>query len=350
MKKIIFFIFLGIFLTLNFAGACINSNDNYAAEVILPNQIADYNLAFINNAGNVQIVNNQYVFQSEFSNNISAILKEVDKGISVRIQMPTKLADRKLPYFRIDSIISGKDVDESAVINDWQIQCSGENCVYKQGNLTVTINLLSSKKYEVKVETSQNFENCQNCDDTCIYDSGRSFCVYNSLTASLEFLLRRLELINSFDDLLINKKVDSGISQFQDIVPISQENVNWPEALRQELYWLKSSNIISIKNSDIEAISKLANGGQAGNKKIVWNRDSWVYYDSTNSSVMQQECNTFSLVPTGAVTFEQINAGSLYYLVPLFIIGLILIIFLSALLVARVRQSHKRKKKILSKS
>lgn len=78
--------------------ACFSPTDFFAVEVLLNNPGATYNIDPIMNATNVSMVDNSFVYRSHFDGRVAIILDEIDepsvtelKGLSVRIQIPTKV-------------------------------------------------------------------------------------------------------------------------------------------------------------------------------------------------------------------------------------------------------------------
>ena len=128
--------------------------------------------------------------------------------------------------------------------------------------------------------------------------------------------------------------------------------INWQEAMRQELVFLTSKNVINLDRDSVESISALANKGQSGqNYRIVLDPETneWVYYDKTSSPALtsQRECKGYSEIKqntahiTGNVTGIAKNP---FYLVPLtiFFAGILALLLLA--IIARSINSYRRNK------
>lgn len=83
--------------------SCFDPTDLFAAEVVLNRSGISYNLAPIRNARNVFSGEDVLVYRSHFDKRVAIILREIDarptiplKGLSVRIQIPTKRENGKL--------------------------------------------------------------------------------------------------------------------------------------------------------------------------------------------------------------------------------------------------------------
>ena len=77
------------------AFACFNPTDMFAAEVLLSNPEASYDMGLIRSAENVSFAEGAFVYRSHFDARVAVILEEVDesavaevlKGLSVKIQI-----------------------------------------------------------------------------------------------------------------------------------------------------------------------------------------------------------------------------------------------------------------------
>ena len=101
MKKILALSISLIFVFTFQAFACFNPTDTFAAEVVLNKPGASYDLELVKQAANVSFEGGVFVYRSHFDKRVAAVLEEIDesgpaemlKGLSVKIQIPTKRAE-----------------------------------------------------------------------------------------------------------------------------------------------------------------------------------------------------------------------------------------------------------------
>lgn len=358
-------VFLCIFIS-NASAACIKTADNYAAEVVLNKPGIDSSLSKLDSAKNVIISNNQYILKSACSPSLAAILENVNdltsgnsSGLSVRLQIPVKAEGKTYPYLEFVSTgISGTlNVTEDSY-NGWKISCAEGSlslqCEFDKGDTSILVNLVSLDKYELTIETREDLKACGTCDGRCVVGSGESRCINKQLMSDMEDMLKHAGLVNSFDEVLVSYRLISAASiTVTDLVPETSETVDWNSAMSKELAFLRSEGIISITDSDISAISKLASEGAAGqNSRIVYGEDNsgnagWLYYSQTKFPVTTQltNCREYPLseIPAGDVYFPSPSPiSNVYYLVPLVIAGSLLLLFVILAIIARAVERKKK--------
>lgn len=364
MKKIIFFMFILAFSLISVfhaSGICVNNADNYASEVLLNSPEVSYNLKIFNSARNILIQGNQYILASQYSPNLALILEEQSSplsGLSVRLQIPVKSEEPTLPFVKFVATSSRTLNFSEGNYNNWRISCTQDNPVsqcefIKDGN-TILASLVSGR-YDLTFELRGNFTDCGSCDGRCIV-SGKT-CISKSLKNDLEGLLKHFNLISySIEEVLSSYRViSSGKSQITDLIPESSQDIDWQEAMKQELKRLKTNGIVLITDSDIEKISELSIEGKAGqNSRIVYGENiysekKWLYYYETKFPTLTNLNNCAelpkSLVPTGMVVFTS-QQISTYYLIPLVTTIFLIVLVIVLILTARLIDINKRKKKL----
>ena len=362
------------------SASCLKSSDDYAVEVVLNKPETEYNLNYLSNAKNVILREGRYTFLSHYSNELMVVISEVDgsvsggqAGLSIRLQMPTISSRESVHVLDIISkSIRGRIITENvsqSSYNGWLIDCTDERviseCKFINDGMAMRA-YLEDSQYNVELEISQNIGSCDvdGCNGGyCVRSGGSSTCIDKNKRESAESMLKYAGLIESFNEFSSAYSiVRNGISPMPTIsadLPEEEseakdgaKKINWSEALEKELSWLKSQNIVRILNNDIEEISPLAMQGAAGqNNRIVYAKDRvgaarWIYYkDSIEPSLsLEKECGEFVISKgiTGGVTFEAAESG-LYYIIPIALVIIILLIF--ALVIVFTRWNYERKKK-----
>lgn len=355
------FLFLFSILLSNVSAICINSADNYAAEVLLSTPKASYNFDSLDSAKNIIIDNNRYVLQSEYHSNLALILEEQTSpisGLSIRLQIPVKSKEENLPYLKFSSTSAKGTLNISGEIfhDGWKISCiqgiSPAQCEFVKGK-TEILALLSSKKYEISIGTREELKDCKNCDGRCISNTGK--CLSLELKNDIEKILQYTGLVSSIDELFSQYKViTSGSAVITDLTPENLSSINWQEAMKNELSQLKKQLIISIEDVDIEGISQLAMQGMSGqNSRIMYGEDKnsekrWLYYYEIKLPILTklENCLEFpkSLVPTSMIIFNERSTISTYYLIPLIFTSALIFILAILITAARIIESKKIKK------
>lgn len=347
------------------SATCINSADDYAVEVVLNKPGITYDLNKLNNAENVALNNNLCILKSEYSSSIATILETKSDltcglvtGLSVRLQMPVKSETKTMPYLKFVSSAKGMLNISEESYNGWEISCiQGDpipQCEFRKSKTIITASL-TGKKYELTIETNENLKSCSPCDGRCITNENK--CINKDLRTDIEDILTHSQLIKNFEDIMISYRIaGTGNAVITDLSSESVQEIDWKQALRQELTTLRSNNIISITNSDIDEISELAKQGSAGiNSRIIFGEDTtgnekWLYYKETKFPTLTklQNCKEFpiSLIPAGDLAFSNQTKISSYYLIPMIMAAALAVLFIFLTVIARIIETSKRKHRI----
>ena len=365
------FIFLAALFFLSFilagfaSAACVNNADDYAVEIVLNKPGIESNLNLLNNAKNVLIEENKYIIQSEYNPNLAVVLENqlgVVPGLSFRIQIPVKSEKKTLPLLKFSSSSAKGQLNVSErIYNGWKISCVEGSpvpeCEFSKESTIVSVNLVSSRKYEVVIETTEDLKVCGVCDGVCI-GAVEQRCINQNLKKDIEDILKHFGVSQSFGELLSSYRIISlGTTEKTELSPQFQQTIDWKKAVEQELFRFKQDGIVLMSDSDIDEISKLAEQGKAGqNSRIVYGQDDnrsegWLYYYETRFPTLINLVNCYvfpiSLIPTGALLFSgEQSLIRTYYLVPLILTSAMIFIFLVLLVVARTVDNRKRKKRL----
>jgi hypothetical protein len=370
MKKLflLFIITVLIAIPASVFGLASLTSDDYAVEVVLNKPGIEYNLASFNNANNVAVRDNGFILQSKYSPNLGTILEEINglacsqtSGLSIRLQIPVKMQEENVPYFKFvsTSIKGALNWTDEKSYNGWEVSCISGNpvpeCVFTKQETTITVSRVASNRYEATIETTKKLGSCTSCDGKCII-SQEPKCIDKSLKNDIEDILKHFKVISNFDEIVLSYRVViSGTRVIDVIVPEKSLDIDWKDALRQELSELRSDNVIAITMDDIEKISSLAEQGKAGaNERITYCEDKnqeskWIYYSDTKSPVLTTTKNyrefPFSSIPTSMMSFSS-GEISTYYLIPAIITSFLVVLFIILIVVARIVDNSSKKRHI----
>jgi ribosomal protein S8 len=369
LNFLVVFSFLTVLSVYSVSAVCLNSYDNYAAEVVLNKPEITYNVAILSTAQNIMFQDNKYVLQSDYSPNLASILESqsgLTTGLSVRLQIPVKSEQETLPYFKFGTTITKGKLNVSGDdYNGWEVSCIKgtpiPQCEFTKGKTDILASLISSGRHDITIETSEDLKNCDNCDGVCLRTSEPK-CINKQLKDDVTDVLNHSGLISSFNELTSSYKIlASGNRITENLEPLAKQDINWNEAMRQELVRLRGYNIISLSDEDVEQIANLSEEGKAGqNLRIVYGEDVndqkvWLYYKDTKFPILTKlvNCNEFPLssMPGGVLAFsKQKQQIPTYYLVPIMITAFLLLLFIILIVIARLidrrRNLRKRKKKL----
>ncbi len=348
MKKVILF-FL-IFIMSGFVDGCINTQDDFAVEVVVEN----YSFLPFSSAQNYYYLNGSYIILSDYSKKIAAKLSKdnyCDDCLSIKLQIPVQLKVREVPYLNIVSSIYNKKINlKEGVTNykDWSILKTEDSIELKKNKVNIFIGIVKNK-YDLIIEINEELKNCEICDGYCISGGGYNVCIPKNIKEDIEGVLVFTGLIKDFRNIFgLYRIAGYGKKLIEDLEPdINPKKIDWEEAMRQELVFLNKNKVIDLDKEDIERIVSLSKQGKAGNSKIVYDNGEWkYYYELENVEILPKEnCQEFlkTNMPKNPVDF---NGGiSLYYIVPLFItLALVIFIFI-LILIGRFIVNRKFKKK-----
>src|SRR3989344_1658220 len=322
---------------------CLTSSEDYSAEVVVPN----YDLSSI--SSQLFKTENTYRYPSHYSSqNLIVVLSEIEQGLSIKLQMPTKITEVEKPYIKIlSSSVSKPRESLPLFFNGWKIECNEIQCVFEKNLIT----LVASKKQQsdLTLEFNRALDLCsQSCSGACFAASKDKKCVDSKTLYEIESILRYANVANNFTTVLKNYRVvGSENIQLIEISPIKETLIDWEEAMRQELVWLESSKVISLNKQDIESISSKSSKGQSGNYRIVYNpsENSWVYYADLPDSVLEdnKDCMGYPVLnPSDLST----SPKQIFYLVPIVIAISSILVLILLILIARLITRNKPHKRV----
>ena len=350
-KEIMIIVVMMLILPIISAQQCLKNSDDYAVSVVTNKPGIDYNLNTLVNAKNLVFKEDKYIYQSHYDERMMVIITEVKGadagglgGLNVRVQLPTITAKITMQYLEllsrtIKGTINKENITEEN-LEGWVYSCDEEinpSCEFLKDNTKVSTKR-DEGKYLVTIQITGGVNTCEpTCDGYCVKSGGSSTCIDKEKMESIEQLLINTGLGSSFKEIteaytiIHNGKTEVIITKTE----IEDESLSWNTAIKKELTWLKSVDVLRIQDSDIEEISNLALRGASGkNNRIVYAKNKkevleWIYYkDSLEPSIeVDKKCDAIqkSSSITGNVVFEG-GRYSLYYLIP---IGIVIIIILT---------------------
>ena len=323
------------------AQSCLTSSEDYAAEVVL----TDYNLLNLRKITSES--SGQFSKPAEYDPRLLALFEETSnpQGLSVKLQLPTKINEIKSPSTRILSTSSTGELKKLNIerFGAWQVSCTDEKCDFTQSNKKVSVNT-AQQPQEVLVEINEELQTCtESCSGVCFSSAAGSRCIDSKTKNELDTLLKFFGISDEFEDLLASYRIPGSENiVILDIEPEIDPYINWQEAMRQELVVLTKNSVVNLQRDGIEAIASLSKRGQAGqNYRMVYDfrNSQWTYYDKTQGAILtsQRDCREYSslekikLNPQVESVQEDIN--SLFYIVPtaILVLGTLFLIILVAI-------------------
>ncbi len=332
MTKWLFIIFFAtLFIFPVYAQTCLTSSEEYAVETVVPS----YSLTNLKKISVLSSVG--YITNSQYAQDLVTIAKEtsIPEGLSIRLQIPTKLNEVKTPHVKIFSTIGEYSIEEINLnsLGGWQILCSENSCSFEKDKKIITINE-AGEETEITLEINEKLQPCsETCSGVCITTPSEPLCIDSKTKSEVEVILRYFKMAVKFEDLLdFYKTSNSNEIIFTDIIPEKSPYINWQEAMRQELVFLNSKEVIKVSREDIESIVSLTRRGQAGqNHRIVYAQEnqSWTYYNKLPNAMLTSQKDCTSYEPIKKIQPFTANIIGVtknpFYLVPLilFLVGLL---------------------------
>jgi hypothetical protein len=318
-----------ILLLPNLVLACFNPTDSFAFEVLLNKPGITYSLNEIKQAENVTISDSSIIYRSHHNPEIAVILREVNgkyqKGLSVRLQVPTKFVKISYPQTRIE------------------IETNKE--------LTLDKDFLESLGYEIKgefLEERLKAELIKNNINIAIWSMKTDDGLHSGIHIRLKNETLTPELEEEFKSIVIsfgvseedwnNRETTTQTIESMDLVALHNylESFDFKTGIKVELEWLINNKIIfGLSSFDIQQISELAKAGLAGhNSRIVWENGWKPYYETRNPMLIKAlRCGGFSIesLPEGKLMYLATGeALHMDYRTMIVIVGVVMGLFLFA--------------------
>ena len=328
----------------NLGNTCLTSSDEYAVEVIVNN----YNAAELSKFS--QIVDRKYLFISQYNPNLIVVAEENvnPRGLSIRLQIPTEKKEIKQPYLKILSNYASGTLrkEVTSPFFGWAIVCGENTCNFAKNDINIKAMQLKNIG-ELTFEIKKELKECDSgCSGRCLALHDREVCIDKQIETDIDRVLKYANITKGIDNLFNSYRVVSseGIVVL-DIVPSYNFLIDWEEALREELVFLKGRGVIDISNEDIENAVSLAIRGQAGDAySIVYDElsNSWTYSNKIQNLVLTTEktCKVYSITRESAYEKESIN---LFYLVPIILTVAAAFLFLLLMFIANIVRRRNRK-------
>lgn len=335
-----------LFSNSNRASACSNPTDSFAFEVLLNKPGITYDVYPLINAENVGIKTKELpisgeellepqeeviaykndttvvitttakepqetesvieaiVYRSHYNDDIAVVLSEVEtpfnlKGLSVRLQVPTKFVN--ISYPRTTMVIERSNllsVDEEVLKSlgyevEGEIEGQLKGIIWRKGTVVITVWNITTD-YEVH-------NGMPNHDLKELPNNGMRVAITNeTLTPELEEELQTIALSMGISETEWNNAIiETRTIDDIDLEPIHDnlEEFDFQAGIKAELEWLRETKLLSgLSDSDIQQISQLGRAGLAGyNSRIVWANGWKPYYETENPRQLGISCEGFSV-------------------------------------------------------
>ncbi len=313
---LIFFGFVFIYSSF----ACVDPLDRFASEVVLNKPNINHNLKPIEDAKNVVIEDGVIVYRSHFDNQVAVILSYINadlgegnmlKGLSVRIQIPTKT-------ITIPHIASGIFVDYTSLnqIDEQLIRSLGYDVMVERTEHQINLYM---KKGDVKGNVIFNMSQFLKAGESRL---AISLVVANAKSLTDEIRSELTQIVKSLKlDEKVLKELEINLYKYDESNLVEAININRNEfdfksAMKAELTWLVSNNIINgLGDDDIRSISELSEVGISGwNSRIIYTKGKWLpFYESGYGMLRDggEGCGAFepSKLPEGDLSFSSMVAN-----------------------------------------
>jgi hypothetical protein len=319
MKRIAFTSLILSFVLILSSLSCFDPLDHFAVEVVLNKPNISYNLTPIEKANNVIIEDGIIIYRSHFNKQVAVMLEEIKadlgngnifKGLSVKIQIPAKIiATNNISSGAVIDFISITQVDEPFIKSlgyDVKVEKieSQANIYMKKDNVTFSVT-----QFNININPFLN-----------IGEKKISISLFVSDAESLDDKIK-LELGQIIKSLGLDEKIlvdiEAGLTKYItenliEAMDIKKEEFDFKSAMKTELEWLTSNNLIlGIGNDDIQTIAELSKAGIAGwNSRIIYAKGKWLPFYESGFGMLRDggaNCGGFEpkKIPDGELELEK---------------------------------------------
>jgi len=316
MKLIFILSVLGILLLSWSAVACANPTDSFSSEVLLNRAGIAYDLTDIRVSKNVTLQNDVIIYRSHYNPEVAVALS-VNKQLDIKLQIPTKQVQKKLPFVQIKAVgtgdIASLNVDAAKELG-WNAKVSGKAFL---GN--ISRDYYSLEKGDIRINLMpEGRTSLERIEGEAVINNA------TTLTADAKKEIENALFKIGFAGTAVNLQnvtEESKVFELDDLEPsvnVNASTFNFGDAIMTELNWLQDNGVISgLTDADIDNIAKEAKKGAAGyNSRIVFFKGNWQPYSRTGQPLYKSVsgCGEFPLtaLPAGAViSLEGAGSGKL---------------------------------------
>lgn len=275
------------------AAACVSPTDSFSSEVLLNKAGINYDLTDIKTSKNVTLQEGAVIYRSHYNPEVAVVLAEANteyqKGLSIRLQVPTRFVNISYPQIRIElepekELSLNEDLLESLGYEIKGRLLEGKiKAELKKGNIGIAV-------WSIKTDSELH--------------SGIHITVLNAtLNPELEKELKSIVLsFGAGEESWNSRKITAQTIERMNLVPavIADTNAfNFSEAMETELVWLRDNGVVSgLTDADINEIESVAKKGTAGyNSRVVHFKGSWLPYFRTDKPLLRvgTDCDGFPL-------------------------------------------------------
>lgn len=339
MKNVLVLAVLLMFAFTPLAWACMSPADAYAVEVILNKQGIVYRpyppFAALHNA---LIENDTFIYCSHYDKRLAVILWNASDGPHLRIEIPMEWRDAGVSQTAFNaSLLITAEALEKLGEDGWETE---DNLTFTRGNVTITLTPLSGGECTTDANCATGGCSGEVCAPRAEASKIVTPCVYREWYSCLgmtscgclngvctwkpnpafESCLREhgvdpskvigagtfrvkvkaynqspAEAEAAVKDFLGAFGAECGFGGLTFVEPlggrlvpvVDPAEINFSEAVKVELQWLRENGVLDISDEDIAAIAKIAKPGKAGpNSHIGWYETkngtyAWIPYDES---------------------------------------------------------------------
>ncbi len=313
MKKIFVLSMLLILVFAFQATACFNPTDMFATEVVLNKPGASYDLELIRSAANVSFEEGAFVYRSHFDKRVAAILEPIDesgpaemlKGLSVKIQIPTRnvITTRvsTIVRFELENVVMGVADKDFLASLGYEVGVFGRDIAPPPvpGDDDIVPNTVSISLRKENVSLNINHHQIDGQDRVEFSaDIEEPAAFTDELKAEFKKILTSLALDETALDRVDPEVVKIDLEDLAEAVDVDKDSFDFKSAMKTELDWLATSEIISgVDDRDIAETAEVAEAGCAGwNARIVYYKENWLPYNQTDGPMLFRDvdCGGFN--------------------------------------------------------
>lgn len=246
------------------------------------------------------------VYRSHYNEDIAVVLSEVEtpfniKGLSVRLQVPTKFVNISYPQTTMDiessNLLSVDEEDLKSLGYEIEGEIEGQlkGIILRKGTVAIAV-------WNIITTESEVHNGMPNHDLKELPNNGMRVDITNeTLTPELEEELQTIALSMGISETEWNNAtIETRTIEDIDLEPIHDnlDEFDFQAGIKAELEWLRETKLLSgLSDSDIQQISQLGSAGLAGhNSRIVWANGWKPYYETENPLLkLGISCEGFSV-------------------------------------------------------
>jgi len=294
---------ISIVLIADVVSACFNPTDYFAFEVLLNKPGVKYDLSPLLKAKNIVLKDDTIIYRSHYCRDVAVILKTLEKplkGLSVRIQIPTKTVAISYNITTVESTTNRKiEIDEDLA------KSLGYKVIKRDG-------AIFAEKDGIRIS---------------VIDNRLQAFIRNGDIEEVKSIAKLT------DDEWRKARVEVKTIKDYDLKPYYDylKDFDFKKAIKVELEWLRDNRIVKgLSYSDVQAISSIAKAGLAGhNSRVVWENGWKPYYETSNPLLLKSfDCGGFPIdeLPSGELMLKSDYGLVMAVVIPIVVVLMLLLL------------------------